>query len=166
MDRQISITSGGSCPLAHTTDKSIQNSKEQIMTRGLRIAHKYIWLLLFIVVPVLIVFVVNGIEEPILMDADVNTSPGIANIISLDDDRFFIGIDKGDSISSLEIIVKKPLKSTSSSVFGIHKNHKTYIGNIDKKGVYEFQIYKNFERILIVDGIKEAEILNQKLKWR
>lgn len=136
------------------------------MTRGLRIAHRYIWLMLLIGIPVLIVLAIKGIEEPIFIDADVNISPKISKIIALDDDLFFIGIDKRDSINSLEIIIKKPLKNSSATVYGNHDNDKTYIGKIDKKGMYKFEVSNRFESITIYDGIKKVEILNQKLKWQ
>ena len=136
------------------------------MTRGLRITHRYIWLMLLISVPVLIVFAIKGIEEPIFIDADVNISPKISKIIALDDDRFFIGIDKRDSINSLEIIIKKPLKNSSATVYGNYDKDKTYIGKIDKKGMYKFELSNRFESITIYDGIKKVEILNQKLKWQ
>ncbi|WP_106793291.1 hypothetical protein [Aquimarina sp. Aq78] len=135
------------------------------MTSGLRKMHKIVWILLIIVMPVLIFLSIKSIKEPLLTDGDVSLTPiRSGQRIVLDDDSFFIGIKEQNSLNALQIILKRPLQSASSLIYGI-SNHKkdTYLGTLDKKGVYTFEIDKKIRSIRIYDEIKKNDIINIEL---
>ena len=136
------------------------------MTSGLRKAHKIIWIVLVLIVPVLIVFSVTGIKEPLLTDSDlVLSNYETANQSILEDEHFSISLKVEKTVNKLQIILKRPLKSASAVVFGISSkaNKEEYLGTIDRKGVYTFNLRKATKGIRIYDGLKEIEILNIKL---
>ncbi|WP_025667164.1 superantigen-like protein SSL4 [Aquimarina megaterium] len=136
------------------------------MTSGLRKTHKIIWIVLIIIMPVLIVLSIKSIKEPLLTDGDLSLTPILSGQrIVLDDDSFFIGIKEQNSLNALQIILKKPLKSASSLVYGVlpSKKKDTYLGVLDKKGVYMFEIDKQIRSIRIYDEIKKSDIVNIEL---
>lgn len=136
------------------------------MTSGLRKTHKIIWIVLIIIMPVLIVLSIKSIKEPLLTDGDLSLTPILSGQrIVLDDDSFFIGVKEQNSLNALQIILKKPLKSASSLVYGVLPSEKkdTYLGVLDKKGVYMFEIDKQIRSIRIYDEIKKSDIVNIEL---
>ncbi|MBG6130069.1 phage terminase large subunit-like protein [Aquimarina sp. EL_43] len=136
------------------------------MTSGLRKTHKIIWIVLIIIMPVLIVLSIKSIKEPLLTDDDLSLTPILSGQrIVLDDDSFFIGVKEQNSLNALQIILKKPLKSASSLVYGVLPSEKkdTYLGVLDKKGVYMFEIDKQIRSIRIYDEIKKSDIVNIEL---
>ncbi|WP_024771797.1 hypothetical protein [Aquimarina macrocephali] len=135
------------------------------MTSGIRKMHKIIWILLIIIMPVLIILSIKSIKEPLLTDGDVSLTPTLSGQrIIIEDDIFFISIKEQSSFNSLQIILKRPIKSASSLIYGI-SNHKkdTYLGTINKKGVYTFEIDKKIRSIRIYDEIKKNDIINIEL---
>lgn len=116
--------------------------------------------------PVLIVLSIKSIKEPLLTDDDLSLTPILSGQrIVLDDDSFFIGVKEQNSLNALQIILKKPLKSASSLVYGVLPSEKkdTYLGVLDKKGVYMFEIDKQIRSIRIYDEIKKSDIVNIEL---
>ena len=136
------------------------------MTFNLRKTHKIVWMLLVILVPVLIVFSILEIKEPLLTDADLVVTKSLApQKMVFEDVNFRVGVATGEGEDTLQIILKRPLKSASAVVFGITSkgNKQEYLGTIDKKGVYTFRIKKSLKNIKIHDGLKGEDIINIKL---
>lgn len=139
------------------------------MTSDLRKAHKIIWIILIIAIPVLIVFSIKSIKEPLFTDSDLKivSKDNVQNTI-LDNDSFHISVQgKNTPLNMLNIVVKKPLKSASSIVYGTSSNSEKeiYLGIIDKKGIYTFDIDKSIKELRIYDDIKKIDISNLKLQW-
>ena len=86
-------------------------------------------------------------------------------VASVDNETFFIGIKKVNALTTLEVIVKRPIKSPSATLYGTYKNKKQVIGQLNEKGMYRFELPEHFERILILDNIKTVELLNTELRW-
>ncbi|MDH7447762.1 hypothetical protein [Aquimarina sp. 2201CG14-23] len=135
------------------------------MTSGLRKTHKIIWLLLIIVIPILLVLSVNSIKESLLIDGDVTVSETSGQRTVLDDESFLIGIKELETSNTLQLILKKPLKSASSLVYGVTPSNTDgkYLGTLDKKGVYTFKIDKSIKSIRVYDEIKKNNIVNIEL---
>ncbi|AXT19122.1 hypothetical protein D7030_14140 [Flavobacteriaceae bacterium AU392] len=139
------------------------------MTSDLRKVHKIIWIILIIAIPVLIVFSIKSIKEPLFTDSDLKivSKNNVQNTI-LDNDSFHISVQgKNTSLNMLNIVVKKPLKSASSIVYGTSSDSgkEIYLGVIDKKGIYTFDIDRSIKGLRIYDDIKKIDISNLKLQW-
>ncbi|WP_298544564.1 hypothetical protein [uncultured Aquimarina sp.] len=133
------------------------------MTSGLRKAHKITWILLLIAVPVLIMFSIHSIKEPLLTDNDVLLSEKISGQRTvLENDTFYISIKEQNSSNALQIILKKPLKTASSIVYSLTPSNGdgTYLGTLSKKGIYQFEVDKSTRSIRIYDEIKKNNIIN------
>ncbi|WP_298309786.1 hypothetical protein [uncultured Aquimarina sp.] len=132
------------------------------MTSGLRKTHKMIWLLLIIAIPILLVLSVNSIKEPLLTDSDISTSETTGQHTVLENENFLISIKEQATSNALQIILKKPLKSASSIVYGVTQNNEdgAYLGVLDKKGIYTFDVDKSTKSIRVYDEIKKNNIIN------
>lgn len=136
------------------------------MTSGLRKAHSIIWICLIVIIPILLVLSVKSIREPLITDNDVtikSTSNGEQTI--LENSQFLIGVKELNSVKHIRIILKKPLKSASSMVYGTLNNGTTdqFLGVIDKKGVYQFKADTSIKTIRIYDEIKKNNIIKLEL---
>lgn len=133
------------------------------MTSGLRKTHKIIWILLLIIIPVLIMFSIHSIKEPLLTDGDVLISEEVSGQRTiLENDSFYISIKEQNSSNALQVILKKPLKTASSIVYGVTSSNGDgkYLGTLSKKGIYKFEVDKSIKSILIYDDIKKNNIIN------
>lgn len=135
------------------------------MTKKLRKAHLYTWLLLIIIIPIVLIFAVLGMKESAIEDGPIQNIETTAMVTSIDNETFFIGIKEVDTLKTLEVIVKRGIKSPSATVYGMQENSKQLIGQLNEKRVYSFELSTQFDRILILDNIKTVELLNTKLIW-
>ncbi|WP_394750831.1 hypothetical protein [Spongiimicrobium salis] len=137
------------------------------MTSNLRKAHKIIWLLLLITVPVTLVFSVIGISGSPLTDADFSGQITEEQEAILDNDQFFIGLNEKEHSNNLRIILKKSLSSPTPIVYGISatSNEASSLGALGEKGVYAFSVDHAVKRIRIYDDLKKVELLSVDLPW-
>ena len=125
----------------------------RVMTSGLRKAHRYSWLILGVVVPVMIVFAIKDLN----LDAtnpgkSVNTEFTKKNFKSAFENEL---IKVAFTSNSIELILKKTLKNASSVVYAVDKNGvKTVIGQLTTAGKYQFSVNQTPKNILIQDKIK------------
>jgi len=132
------------------------------MTSGQRKAHKYIWLLIAIGIPVLIVFSIKDLD--VFSSKNVSSSKIEAtksNVIKVaENDLIKASLIKIDSITSIEVILKSPLKNASSLVYELNKNNKKgkLIGQLSTVGIYNFEVKQHLKGIIIYDTLKEALI--------
>lgn len=116
------------------------------MIAGQRKAHKYIWIGMVIVLPVLIVFAVK----------DLDFRSERAQITSGESP---ISVSRTEQ--SVTIQVNTPLKSTASLVYEMQTNGSQgkVLGQLEGKGDYNFSISQGAKGIYIVDPIKKVELL-------
>ena len=135
------------------------------MTSNLRKAHKLIWILLFLTIPVLMVFAVLEIKKPAINDGNLVLTEALLGQVVLDNEAFSISVQKVGETSQLHVIVKRPLKNPSAVIYGVSSEEKKeyFIGVIDKKGVYYFQLKGDLKGIRMYDAIKEQDIINIEL---
>lgn len=134
------------------------------MTSNLRKAHKVIWIALAIAVPVLLVFSVLGIQASPLTDAAFREpSQTEEQRQVLDNDDLFIGLTS----NSIQVILKKPLKSPASVAYSVSKtkSEEVYLGTLGKKGIYNFPVDRSVQHIRIYDGLKKDNLLTVTLPW-
>ena len=128
------------------------------MTSGLRKAHKYIWLLLIIIVPVIMAFSIKNLDI-FSSDKDIPTLYNALNKTSLEASENEI-IKASVFESHVEIILKSTLKNSSAIVYEIDKNGNKsgVIGQLTTAGIYNFNINNRPKGIIVYDDIKEVEI--------
>lgn len=132
------------------------------MTSGLRKAHKYIWLLLLIIVPVLMFFSIKDLNysKP-QNDTETSFEFGNYNILMTDENNLLKAVAvKTEHAIELDFEIKTPFKSASSEVYELNENNKkgNYLGMITSAKTYSFELNTNATGILIYDSLKKREI--------
>ena len=110
------------------------------MTSGLRKAHQYIWLLLLIIVPLIMVFSIK--------DLDVFSSERNTTSQTNGSKKESLKTSENELIkasvfeSHMEIILKSTLKTSSSVVYEMDTkgNKSIIIGQLTSAGIYNFNI--------------------------
>lgn len=128
------------------------------MTSRQRKAHRIIWILLVIIMPVLMYLVIK--------DLNFQAPEKNSVIIKNTSDSTILKTNENELIKTnlysnhLEIIVKSPLKNASSVAYTINKagDHISAIGHITTSGIYTFNISNIPIGIAIYDDIKKTEI--------
>ena len=128
------------------------------MTSGQRKAHQYIWLLLAIAIPLVMIFAVKDFavfSSKVTIEATVAGSKK-ASLKSFENDIVKTAVFE----SYIEIILKATLKNASSVVYEMdEKGNKTkVIGQLTTAGIYEFNINNLPKGIIIYDDLKKVEI--------
>ncbi len=130
-----------------------------------RKAHKYIWLLIALVVPVLMVFAIKDLD---LLSSKSNASPN--HIISKEKP---LSVFENDLVKTavfdnrLELILKSTLKNSSSVIYEMDKkgNKSSVIGQLTTAGIYNFKINNRPKGIIISDDLKNITITKFSFKW-
>lgn len=134
------------------------------MDAQLRKRHKYIWLVLAVVLPVLLVFVIK--------DLDFSSQKAITEQLArgsilkeIKTDAIHATLRKQDSGYLLEVNLKQPLQSASNLLQGVVGTSKDVfvIGQLEGVGLYRFDLDRDIDGIMIYDAFKEQEI--QKLEF-
>ncbi len=128
------------------------------MTSGQRKAHKYIWLLLIIIVPILIIFSIKDLDA-------FASKNNISNEFKVSKDAVLKAAENelikvSLSSNSIEIILKSTLKNASSIVYESDSegNKKEIIGQLTTSGIYNFKIENQPKGIVLYDELKENVI--------
>ncbi len=135
------------------------------MTSGLRKAHKYIWLLLIIIVPVMMVFSIKDLE---IFSSENNTTSQLKG-----SKKVSLKTSENDIIKAsvferhVEIILKSTLKNSSSVVYEMDEkgNKSGVIGQLTTAGIYNFNINNLPKGIIVYDDLKDVEITKLSFKW-
>ncbi|GAA4885821.1 hypothetical protein GCM10023311_05790 [Flaviramulus aquimarinus] len=128
------------------------------MTSGLRKAHKYIWLLLIIIVPVIIFLSIKDLN---VFSSDNNTVSSIEpskknHLKTIENDILKIALYK----NSIDAILKKTLKHPTSIVYELNNDGSkgNAIGQLTTAGIYKFNINNLPKGIILYDDLKHVEI--------
>lgn len=128
------------------------------MTSGQRKAHRYIWLLLILLVPLLIIFSTKDLNLTHL-DTTTSAKPKISKdtLIKVVENEL---IKASLYSNSIEIILKSTLKNASSIVYETDSkgNKIRIIGQLNTSGIYNFKLETQPKSILVYDGLKESVI--------
>ncbi|PWL37785.1 hypothetical protein DKG77_13505 [Flagellimonas aquimarina] len=125
------------------------------MDANLRKRHKYNWLLLAIIMPILLVLIIKDLDfDPHENGAQESTSSASNDMVNID-------LIQTANAYIVELNVKSPLKSAASIVYALDKKgvKGTKLGQINGVGSYTFPSEKEINGILIQDVIKNQEIL-------
>ena len=135
------------------------------MTSGQRKAHKYIWLFIAIVIPLIMFFAVK--------DLDISTSQSSEKSFDLVSKEKVLNVYEDAIIKAsvyknhIEIILKSTLKNASSVVYETNtKGGKSnVIGQLTTAGIYKFNINNLPKGIIVFDDIKKVDITKFSFKW-
>jgi len=132
------------------------------MTSGQRKAHKYIWLLIAIGIPALIVFSIKDLDVfSSKSDSISKVEATKSNVIKIAENELIkASLIKMDSTYSIEVILKSTLKNPSSLVYELYKNDEKgeLIGQLTTVGIYNFELKQSLKGIIIYDALKETLI--------
>lgn len=134
------------------------------MDAQLRKRHKYIWLVLAVVLPVLLVFVIKDLDFSSQKAITEQLADG-SILKEIKTDNIHAVIRKQDSGYILEVNLKTPLQSASNLLQGVGDTSKDVfvIGQLEGIGLYRFDLDRDIDGIIIYDALKEQEI--QKLEF-
>ena len=138
------------------------------MTSGLRKAHKFMWLFLGALGMVLIVASIKSVKQSLPLDKNISAVEPVEGFhIVQDNADWLIQIKEATPKNKVDIIVKRPLKSASTGVYTTSSNQEreAFLGSMDKKGVYSFEVDKTVTNIQLFDAIKNTTIQNIELSW-
>lgn len=130
------------------------------MNSGLRKAHKYTWLILLIIIPVIMFF---SVKDLMIIASTSNTDLNQNYLKSIPDSKFENDLIKVAFYpKSIVIILKTTLKNASSTVYAVGDNHKKQkvIGQLTTAGIYTFEIKDIPNNIMLYDDIKN-ELITQ-----
>ncbi len=123
------------------------------MTSALRKAHKYSWLLLILLIPLIMIFALKDV--PLLSNNEALTTfeSSKGNIIkTAENDLLKVSVRS----NSIEVILKRTIKNASSIIYNSdskgNKNH--IIGQISTVGIYTFNIETPPKSIVLYDNLK------------
>ncbi len=125
------------------------------MDAYLRKRHKYSWLLLAIILPILLILIIKDLDfnQPENISYEPNGSSS--------NDMVAASLIKSKGTYILELNIKSPLRSATSVVYALDmKGEKgTKLGQINGAGSYTFPSEKEIQGIIIQDILKNQEIL-------
>lgn len=139
------------------------------MTSGLRKAHKYIWLIIMVAVPILIFFSLKNLD--IFYKKKNSVIPFEStkkNIVKVAENELIkASVINKDSTYFIEIILKSTLKNASSVVYRMDKkgNKVNIIGQLTTAGIYNFNINNLPQGIIISDDLKHIDITKFSFQW-
>lgn len=133
------------------------------MTSGLRKAHKYVWLLLIIIVPIVMIFSIKDLD---ILSLNQKTSTSFKSSKKPALKTAENGFIKASLYeNTVEIILKSPLKSSSAIIYSLKDENKSdIIGQVSSVGVYSFKLKEPIKAILLFDEIKNEDITQLALK--
>ena len=130
------------------------------MNSGLRKAHKYTWLILLIIIPVIMFF---SVKDLMIIPSTSKTDLNQNYLKSIPDSKFENDLIKVAFYpKSIVIILKTTLKNASSTVYAVDDNHKKQkvIGQLTTAGIYTFEVNDIPNNIMLYDDIKN-ELITQ-----
>lgn len=130
-----------------------------------RKAHQYIWILLILAVPIIIIFSIKDLSilslenEKILTHNESKEAP----INSFENDLVQVVVYQ----KSIKTILKRTLKNASSIVYATDNkgNRLHVIGQLTTTGIYNFSTENLPKGIVIYDELKNIEITKFLFKW-
>ncbi|WP_298900279.1 hypothetical protein [uncultured Psychroserpens sp.] len=132
------------------------------MTSGLRKAHKFIWLLLIITVPIIMFFSVKDLEFFTDKQAkEMSFELGDYRIVATDENEVLkAAILKNEDSIKIDIEIKTPLKASSAEVYELNQNKEKgrFLGPMSKAKTYSFYLNNDATGILVFDTLKGTEI--------
>ena len=137
------------------------------MTNGQRRIHKYIWLIMALILPVLVFMSVRHLNlesRTAQQSSDAELTP---NALIVEQDWIKTAIVDTEDGNTLHLRLKKPLKHPSALVYTLNDNGQKgeLLGQLQGIGDYEFTMKSSFEGILIYDAIKGVEIEKLEFSW-
>ncbi len=115
------------------------------MIAGQRKAHKYIWIGIAVVLPLLMFLAIKDLDFTSARTSDASGELPVSFSLSG---------------QSLKIQVDTPLKSTASLVYEMYTDGSrgNILGQLEGRGSYEFLISPGTKGIYIMDAIKKEEL--------
>jgi hypothetical protein len=128
------------------------------MTSGQRKVHKFTWILMAIIIPVLIFFSIKNLDFSETKESTI--------LVKQTSKKDAIKIAENEQIkaslfeNSIEVIVKSTLKTSSTVVYAINENGEkgNPLGQVSTVGIYAFSTTNSIKGIVIFDEIKQTEI--------
>ncbi|NER16085.1 hypothetical protein [Spongiivirga citrea] len=131
------------------------------MTSGQRKAHKYVWLLLVMTIPILMIFAVKDLDVFSLKeDLKPKFSATKGTIVKTSENKILkASLIKKDSLYSLEVILKKPIKQASLVIESLQaQDGAKVIGQLSSVGIYKFEVDEVIEAIILKDPLGKEDI--------
>ncbi|WP_422105955.1 hypothetical protein [Winogradskyella sp.] len=128
------------------------------MTSGQRKAHKFIWLVLAVAIPIFMFITIKNLDFNRSDDNDITAVKTLNEkfIKTAENDLIKVNVYK----KYIEVILKSPLKHASSVVYATSNQGKKgqALGQLTTVGIYKFNITDVPTGLLVYNPLKELEI--------
>ncbi|WP_196885728.1 hypothetical protein [Aureivirga sp. CE67] len=144
------------------------------MNARLRKRHLIFWILILIILPIIMIRAkINIPQQPIENKTYSKINEQKPFLIKESNDlknglKFNFRGENKNQISQLEVILIKPLKDASSTLFELNYNDEkgTFIGEMNETGVYRFPLKEQrLYGVLIFDEIKKDVVIKKVFQW-
>lgn len=158
MDRATAIGTWRYWFVGFTAFQTVDYSKEPRVIRAQRKAHRRIWVLILIILPILVICSVVLRPTAPTMPFEGNTPQAMGEVLKERETPELKANLRGENgtPSQLELIFKTPLKSASSTVYD---QNDGLIGQVGKRGLYRFKVPENIQGFHIWDAIEEKQLI-------
>ena len=133
------------------------------MNSNLRKNHLLLWVMIAIILPLLTSIAILNIpkypkQERIEKQIDVSNGQAIKTVR---EEQVTLILRETSPGYLLELSINNPLKAASALVYKMDKNggKGALIGQVSEKGAYNFKLQEPIEGILILDKIKNTELM-------
>lgn len=150
--------------------KTIKIQNCELMDADLRKRHKYNWLLLAVLLPILLIFIIKDLDfsnsSRHIVNNEVRSIPFVKVLKEKENELIKIELLQETKEKSFHLVIKKPIKSASTIGYLVYSENKKVKlpGKMDKVSGYVYSLGNeklNFDAILGVilhDEIKGKEI--------
>lgn len=137
------------------------------MTGGQRRYHVYIWLLIAVVMPVLMILGVKDLSYRSIKQTATSDIPKAGSSLVLEQELLKTEILSGSGTTMLNIYLKKPIQHPSALVYTLNDSGEKdqYLGQLEGVGKYSFELPSTVNGILLYDAIKDMEIEKMTFSW-
>lgn len=126
-----------------------------------RKAHRYIWILIAVGFPILLIFSIKDLDYTSPSKPEINASKARVSENQSSENEW-IRISK--NADDLEILLKKSLKSSASVLYELNDQGEAgeIIGQLSSVGFYSFHPSRKIKGVILFDDLKKTEITKLK----
>ena len=132
------------------------------MTSALLKTHKFIWIVLVLIIPVILFFAIKDLSFFSSEENNIEFSVSDDEMIGSSENEFIKAVVLKDTsqIIRLNLILKSPLKNPTSVVYALNENDEkgVLIGQLTTTGNYSFTLASPLKGILVYDTLKDILI--------
>ncbi len=137
------------------------------MTGRQRRLHTYIWLVIAVVLPILMIMAVKDLSYGSIISQPISDKTEPATALVLEQEMLKTEIITASGTTRLQIYVKKPIQHPSALVYTLNDmgEKDLLLGQLEGVGQYSFDLPTAINGIVLYDAIRDMEIEKMTFAW-